>query len=69
MASILKMTDLGKQKSPPDPMIGRLADWTALEQASQIIPPSGRMEAVAATLTRTAAKKAAESATKLPKDK
>ena len=53
----------------PDPMIGRLADWDALEQAGQIIPPPGRMEAIAATLTRTAAKKAAESAAKLPKGK
>jgi hypothetical protein len=63
------MTDLGRQKLLPDPMIGRLADWTALEQAGQIIPPPGRMEAIAATLTRTAAKKAAESAAKLPKGK
>jgi hypothetical protein len=50
-------------------MIGRLADWDALEQSGQIIPPPGRMEAVAATLTRTAAKKAAESTAKLPKSK
>ena len=63
------MTDLGKQKLLPDPMIGRLADWTALEQAGQTIPPPGRMEAIAATVARTAAKKAVESAAKLPKGK
>jgi hypothetical protein len=63
------MTDLGKQKLLPDPMIGRLADWTALEQAGQMIPPPGRDEAVSATVARTAAKKAAETAAKLPKSK
>jgi|694.fasta_scaffold72341_3 hypothetical protein len=63
------MTDLGKQKLLPDPMIGRLADWDALEKSGRIIPPPGRDEAVAATVARTAAKKAAESAAKLPKGK
>jgi len=50
-------------------MIGRIADWDALEQAGKIIPPPGRDEAVSATVARTAAKKAAEAATKLPKGK
>jgi len=63
------MTGLGRQKLAANTMIGRLADWDALEQASKVIPPPGRMEAIAATLTRTAAKKAAESAAKLPKGK
>jgi len=48
-------------------MIGRLADWDALEQAGKIIPPPGRDEAVSATVARTAVKQAAEATTKLPK--
>ena len=63
------MTDLGKQKLLPNPMIGRLADWDALEKSGRIIPPPGRDKAVSATVARTAAKKAAETAAKLPKGK
>jgi hypothetical protein len=42
--------------------MGNLADWTALEDSGALPRPPGREEAMAATIARTAAKKAAEKA-------
>lgn len=40
--------------------MGNLANWTELEDSGVLPRPPGREEAVAVTMARTAAKKAAE---------
>ena len=40
--------------------VGNLANWTELEDSGVLPRPPGREEAVAVTVARTAAKKAAE---------
>ena len=41
-------------------LMGNLANWTELEDSGVLPRPPGREEAVAVTMARTAAKKAAE---------